>query len=196
MWNDRFNTDEYIYGKEPNHFLAESAKYLTPPGKILSLGEGEGRNAVYLASLGYSVTAVDSSIIGLRKALALAEEKNVRIKIIEADLAEYPFEIDKWDAIVSIFCHLPSALRKKVHGNIIKSLKSNGILILESYSKNQLKYKSGGPKDLDMLLDPQTTKHEFNGLELLHFETTVRDITEGALHTGEGSVIQIIGRKP
>ncbi|MCB0283434.1 MAG: class I SAM-dependent methyltransferase [Calditrichaeota bacterium] len=196
MWNERFNTDQYIYGKEPNHFLAESAKYLSPSSKILSIGEGEGRNAVYLASLGHYVTAVDSSVVGLRKALALADEKNVKIKIVETNLADYNFETEKWDAVISIFCHLPSVLRNKVHAGIIKALKSEGLLIMESYSKDQLKYKSGGPKDLDMLLDLETTKQELNGLHFLHLKTTVRDISEGAFHTGDGSVVQVIGRKP
>jgi SAM-dependent methyltransferase len=195
MWNERYNRPDYVYGKDPNTFLVQAAKYIKPAGSILSLGEGEGRNAVFLAGLGHNVTAVDNSIIGLQKTQKLADEKHVKIKTIEADLETYQFMPDAWDAIVSIFCHLPSIIRSQIHRNIIESLKKGGIFILESYSKQQLNYTSGGPKTDDMLLDLKTTLAELEGLDFISSKEIVREITEGEFHSGDGAVIQIIGRK-
>lgn len=195
MWNERYSVKEYVYGKEPNQFLVQAAKYVKPTSTILSIGEGEGRNAVFLAGLGHKVSAIDSSGVGLQKARALAEEKNVKINTVEADLNDFNFGEEKWDAVVSIFCHIPSELRIKVHQKITEALKPGGIFILESYSKDQLNYTSGGPKTDDMLIDLNTTKLELDGLEFILAEEKVREIVEGAFHTGDGSVIQIIGRK-
>src|SRR5919112_1168906 len=112
MWDERYSSEEYAYGTKPNRFLEAKVSFI-PKGKVLSLAEGEGRNAVYLAKQGYSVTAVDASIVGLNKAGKLAEENGVVVELIHADLADYDLGEDEWDGIVSIFCPLPSPLRKQ-----------------------------------------------------------------------------------
>ena len=111
MWDERYSPDEYVYGKAPNQFLEENYNAI-PKGKVLSLAEGEGRNAVFLAKQGYSVTAVDASQVGLSKAKKLAEENGVELELIRGDLVDFDIGENKWDGIVSIFCPLPSALRK------------------------------------------------------------------------------------
>ena len=113
MWDERFGSLEYIYGTEPNDFLASVASQI-PQGKVLCLADGEGRNGTYLASLGYEVFAIDQSIMGLEKAKKLAQEKQVQISTIHADLADFVIEPQAWDGIVSIFCHLPLDLRSQV----------------------------------------------------------------------------------
>jgi 2-polyprenyl-3-methyl-5-hydroxy-6-metoxy-1,4-benzoquinol methylase len=106
VWDERYSADEYVYGTSPNEFLVEKVSCI-PKGKVLSLAEGEGRNAVFLAREGYSVTAVDASLVGLNKARELAEKNDVVVEFIHTDLADYDLGEDKWDGIVSIFCPLP-----------------------------------------------------------------------------------------
>jgi SAM-dependent methyltransferase len=194
MWDERFNTPDYIYGKTPNTFLKTNANRL-PYGKILSIAEGEGRNAVFLAGAGYDVTAVDSSEVGLAKARKLAAEHNVTITTECADLSVFDFGQACWDGVVSIFCHLPPAIRAGVHKRIVRCLKPGGVLLLEGYAKNQLAYKTGGPQTAEMLFDLEEIKREFAGLLFEHASEIVRDVREGSGHTGLGAVVQIVGVK-
>jgi SAM-dependent methyltransferase len=106
MWDQRYGGKEYAYGTEPNEFLVAMASRL-PTGRVLCLGEGEGRNAVWLAGQGYDVTAVDASRVGLEKAQRLAVERGVTITTVHSDLAAYDIDSDTWDGILSVFCHLP-----------------------------------------------------------------------------------------
>ena len=114
MWDERFSEPGFAYGTEPNDFLASVADRI-PMGRVLSLAEGEGRNAVFLAGLGYEVTAVDSSRVGLAKAEGLAAERGVTIATVNADLADFEIEPGVWQGIISIFCHLPPVVRAAVH---------------------------------------------------------------------------------
>jgi len=142
IWDDRYGTDGYVYGTNPNEFLISVADQL-PVGKVLSLGEGEGRNAVYLAERGFTVVAVDSSSVGLEKALRLAGKRAVTIEAITADLGEFTIHPSAWDAIISIFCHLPTALRKSVHQKVVQGLRPGGIFVLEAYTPAQLAHGTG-----------------------------------------------------
>src|SRR5688500_3550918 len=89
MWDERYSDADFVYGKKPNDFLASLGLKSEGKQRVLCLAEGEGRNAVYLAQLGFEVLAVDQSMVGLKKALRLAEEKNVNIEIQQADLSSY-----------------------------------------------------------------------------------------------------------
>ena len=150
MWNERYGSDEYIYGTQPNIFLAENAKLLTGP--VLSLAEGEGRNAVFLASLGLEVLGVDGSEVGLAKARALAESRGADIKTEVADLATYEPPANCFGSVISIFAHLPSEIRRRLYCLVELSLKPGGIFLLEAYHKSQLSQNTGGPKDSDLLM--------------------------------------------
>ena len=194
MWDERFASLEYKYGKEPNDFLKSNFQEI-PKGKVLCIGEGEGRNAVYLAKKKYKVTALDYSIEGLKKTEKLAKENSVEVELIHADLAGYNFEQKRWQGIVSIFCHLDKINREKVHEECVNALSTNGIFLLEAYSPNQLKYDTGGPKSLALLMDLKDVKEELNGLNFILSQEMVREVFEGSLHKGIGSVIQIIGKK-
>lgn len=194
MWDKRYNTHDFAYGTEPNDFLRESMELL-PVGDALCLGEGEGRNAVFLAEHGHRVTALDASAVGLEKAKRLAVEKNVTIGIACADLADYKMEPNRWDGIVSIFCHLPSSLRKKVHRDIFQSLRPNGVFILEAYTPEQLKHGTGGPPNAAMMMSLADLRDELAGLELIVGREVTRDVNEGAFHNGRGATVQIIARK-
>ena len=141
MWDEEYSVDEYVYGESPNDFLLEMTASLKK-GNVLCLAEGEGRNAVHLARHGFSATAVDSSTVGLNKAEKLAQKHGVTIETIHADLAEYTIEENSWDSIISISCHLPPDLRRKVHRSVVSGLKEGGIYLLEAYTPKQLEFVS------------------------------------------------------
>lgn len=193
-WDERYSEPGYTYGTEPNEFVAAMAGRI-PPGRILSLAEGEGRNAVYLASLGYQVTGVDGSDVGLRKARELAAERGVTITTIQADLSTFEIEENQWDGIVASYCHLPSAIRTPLFRAAVRGLKPGGVFVLEAYSKEQLSYGTGGPQSPDMLMSLDDLTQELAGLEFVHAVTVVRDVREGSRHTGLASVVQVLGVK-
>ncbi|MDH5324964.1 MAG: class I SAM-dependent methyltransferase [Gammaproteobacteria bacterium] len=195
MWDQRYSVEEYIYGKEPNEFLAESVGKI-PKGKVLCVAEGEGRNAVFLAQQGYNVLAVDSSAVGLEKARKLAQEKGVEIQTLICDLAELKIEPESWDGVVSIFAHVPPMVRKELHTNITKGLRSGGVLVLEAYRPKQLQYKTGGPPVEELMMTLDALQQELQGLHIDYGMELDRDIVEGAFHTGKGAVVQIIATKP
>ena len=194
-WNERYGKGEFYYGTEPNSFLVEQSTLFTKGSRVLCLGEGEGRNAVYLAKLGCAVTALDSSQVGLDKLHSLAAKNNVSVKTICCDLNDYVFESDRWDAIVSIWCHLPSQLRSKVHQGVVHGLKPKGVFILEAYTPEQLKYKTGGPQDPDMLPTSKILENELSGLDAVLNVETARPVSEGIGHQGMSAVEQYVGVK-
>jgi 2-polyprenyl-3-methyl-5-hydroxy-6-metoxy-1,4-benzoquinol methylase len=194
MWDQRYNNKTYAYGTEPNDFLTSMYNKL-PKGKILCLAEGEGRNAVWLAEQGNKVTAVDASDIGLQKADKLAKARGVEVTTVHADLADYDIGTQQWDAIISIFCHLPPQLRQDVHRRCVKGLRSKGMLLLEAYTPLQLQYKTGGPPVAEMMMDMPSLRSELIGLDFLHLQECVREIHEGEFHNGTGAVVQALAQK-
>ena len=193
MWNQRYAGDEFVYGTEPNSFLVEHAGRLTGP--VLSLAEGEGRNAVYLASLGLDVLGVDSSDVGLAKAQALADSRGVTIRTEVADLESFEPAENTYGAVVSIWAHLPSRIRNRLYPLLERSLKPGGIILLEAYTVDQLARETGGPKDADMLLTRSKIEREFPNLETVLLREIDREVQEGSYHAGLSSVVQFIGRK-
>jgi SAM-dependent methyltransferase len=195
MWDERYSTQEYAYGTNPNNFLEANVSSI-PKGKVLSLAEGEGRNAVFLAKQGYSVTAVDASLVGLNKARKLAEDNGVIVEFIHTDLAEYDLGENKWDGIVSIFCPLPSSIRKQLHKKVEAALKRNGVFLLEAYTPAQLKYGTGGGNSVDVMQSKESLSLELAGLKFEHLIELERDVVEGIYHTGIGAVVQAIAFHP
>ena len=193
MWNERYGSNEFVYGTEPNSFLVENAKLLTGP--VLSLAEGEGRNAVFLASLGLDVLGVDGSEVGLAKAHKLAESRGVSIRTEVADLATYAPPANSYGSVVSISAHLPSNVRRRLYLLVEQSLKPGGIILLEAYSKSQLSRNTGGPKDPDMLMTGADIEKEFPNCEVVLCQEIEREVVEGEFHTGLASVVQFIGRR-
>ncbi|GAB2681718.1 SAM-dependent methyltransferase [Aliiglaciecola aliphaticivorans] len=194
MWDERYTDKDYAYGKQPNSFLAEHFPVI-PKGKVLSLAEGEGRNAVFLAKQGYAVTAVDASAVGLEKAELLAKENGVEIELIHADLAEFNIHEGVWDGVLSIFCPLPPELRSRVYKKAVNGLKAGGVFMLEAYTPEQLKHGTGGGKSIDSMTSKESILTDLDGLNFNHLEEIERDVIEGKYHTGRGAVIQVIATK-
>lgn len=193
-WNDRYSNTSFFYGEDANDFLKEVADQIPPQSSVLCLAEGEGRNAVFLATLGHKVSAVDQSKVGLEKLQQLAAQKNVKIDTFVADLADFKIEENTWDAIVSIWCHLPSELRAKVHASCVKGLKKSGLFILEAYTPDQLNYKTGGPDNTDLLMTESALKKELEGMAFITLKESTRVIHEGQGHNGMSAVVQVLAK--
>jgi len=195
MWDERYRREDYVYGKAPNDFLAAHAGELRP-GNVLCLAEGEGRNAVFLAGRGFDVSAVDASAVGLEKAGRLAAEHGVEIEMICADLADYDLGTARWDNIVSIYCHVPSALRAPLHRRVTAALRPGGVFLLEGYTRRQLEFDTGGPRDPDRLMSSTILARELDGLDFRRLEELEREIHEGSHHSGRSAVVQVVATKP
>jgi len=194
MWDERYSSEVYVYGTQPNDFLKENFTSI-PRGRVLSLAEGEGRNAVFLAKQGYSVSAVDSSLAGIDKGKKLARSNGVEVEFIHADLVEYDFGENQWDGIISIFFPLPSLQRQALYKKVEKGLEKNGVFLLEAYTPEQLKFNTGGGNSVDTMQSKNHVASELAGLNFEHLLELERSVIEGIYHTGTGSVVQAIARK-
>ena len=194
-WDRSYAKDDYKYGKLPNEFLRDHVGAIPPGGRLLSLGEGEGRNATFLAARGFEVVAIDASAVGLAKAEKLAQERGVRITTLVTDIAAFSFGRDAWDGIVSIWCHLPPALRARVHRELPLALRARGVLLLEAYTPRQLDFNTGGPQSRELLPTLAELRGELAGLEFEVAEERERDVHEGQAHRGHSAVVQIVARR-
>ncbi len=192
-FDQRYGSEIFFYGTEPNTFLAAFVDRLPAGGTVLSLGEGEGRNAVYLAERGFRVHALDESAVGLAKAHRLATTRGVSMTTECVDLAHYAFAPARWDAIISIWCHLPSQLRTRVHADVVRSLRPGGVYLLEAYTPAQIGRGTGGPSDPDFMPTAGMLAAELTGLNPLHVLETEREVSEGSGHRGHSAVVQWIG---
>ncbi|MDA3891101.1 MAG: class I SAM-dependent methyltransferase [Salinivirgaceae bacterium] len=192
MWNKRYAQIEYVYGKEPNEFFKEQIQKL-PNGKILLPAEGEGRNAVFAAQNNWQVEAFDSSSEAKNKAENLAKEKAVKLNYKISSFEEAKYEENTFDLIALIYAH--SSNRQQNHQKLIKLLKPGGILLLEGFSKYQIKNSTGGPKSLDLLFSPQELTADFDELSEIELTETETYLSEGEHHLGRASIIRLIGKK-
>lgn len=190
-WNERYDRDMYIYGREPAAFLKQKLDELKK-GKALVLAMGEGRNAVYLAQNGFDVTGVDISEVAIEKCNRLAKERNTTVNAVVADLTDYDLGEAQFDLITKFYYYEPS-----IFPQIIEALKPGGIFILEQFSIDHLKYRetSGfGPRNPDYLIKPNELLEHFKSLRILYYEDTVVELDEG-MHKGTAAVIRLIAQK-
>lgn len=195
MWDERYGSDEYAYGTEPNDFLVKSLRGDTS-GRALSIADGEGRNGVWLAKQGLEVHTFDGSRVGVTKALRLALSNKVTIDAVVDDMRTYEIAPSSFDVIVSIFAHTDAETRRDLHRRVVRGLRPGGVVILEAYSPRQLSFATGGPKDESLLVTTDLLRDEFQGLDIEHLVEVERDVVEGSLHTGRASVVQLIARRP
>ncbi|MEI7548022.1 MAG: class I SAM-dependent methyltransferase [Actinomycetota bacterium] len=195
MWEARYSADAYVFGTEPNEFLRDNA-HLLPAGASLCLAEGEGRNAVFLAETGRVVQSVDLTEAGVAKTLRLAEQRGVVVGALVGDLSEFHLGADCWASVVSIFAHMPPAVRRDLHNRVITALQPGGVFLLEAYTPAQIGRGTGGPALPEMTMTLDALRDELAGLEFIHAVELEREVLEGAGHTGLGAVVQVIARKP
>ena len=199
QWNERFSGENYVYGTAPNDYLRVCAARLEPIARVLCLGEGEGRNAVFLATLGHRATMVDLSETGLSKAARLAVAQGVSVECVHADLLDYAPPAEAFDAVVSIFCHLPAETRRIAHTRAALALRPGGLWIQEAYTPRQLVFATGGPPNPALLYTPELLRGdlEASGVSFVleRSEEVTREVHEGNLHTGRSAVVQVLARR-
>jgi SAM-dependent methyltransferase len=198
-WNERYSKNEFAYGEQPNNYLREQLGKLSV-GSILFPAEGEGRNAIFAARLGWTVSAFDISIEGKKKALQLAETNKVTIDYQVGELQTLDYNAEQFDVIALIYAHFPAEIKSLYHRTLGKYLRKHGLVIFEAFSKGHLDYiakneKVGGPKDLAMLFSIDEVKNDFANFEIIELVEKEIKLNEGLFHNGEGSVIRFVGRK-
>jgi len=195
MWEDRYGASpEFVYGTAPNDFLSQQLSGRAS-GVALCIADGEGRNGVYLAGLGYDVTSMDLTHAGMAKARRLALKRGVDLSTVVGDLADFDLGHQRWDLIVSIFAHTPAPIRRQVHAAIGAALKPGGRFVLEAYTPDQIGRGSGGPPVPELTMTLDALRSELGGLNIEHGVELVRAINEGPGHTGDGAVVQVIATK-
>jgi 2-polyprenyl-3-methyl-5-hydroxy-6-metoxy-1,4-benzoquinol methylase len=199
FWDDRYDESGYAYGTTPNQFLTEQQYRLNPGMKTLVVGDGEGRNGVWLATQGLNVLSIDLSPIGLAKAQALANQHQVQIQTQCADLTTWNWVVAEYDLVVSIYVHFAPEVRPQIHRSMLKSLKPGGLIILEAFNLEQLQYQqdynSGGPPIKEMLYQPEMLRQDFAGGEVLELTETITELHEGQYHDGKASVVRLVLQK-
>jgi SAM-dependent methyltransferase len=194
FWEERFKNADYAYGTEPNEFFKAFIDGCQP-GKLLLPAEGEGRNAVYAARKGWDVSAFDFSLNARRKALELAIRKNVTINYFVADIEFHELLEEDFDVIALIHIHFAPSTRKFIHGKMLHSLKKEGFLVIEAFSKNQIRFTSGGPSNPEMLYSVDDLKEDFDSLDIQILYQTEIEMNEGEFHQGTASVIRFVATK-
>jgi len=198
-WNDRYSSEEFAYGTEPNNYLKEQLEKLQP-GSILFPAEGEGRNAVFAAKSGWKTSAFDISEEGKNKALQLAKSNGVKIDYQVGELETLDFHTEQFDVIALIYAHFPADMKSFMHKVLDQYLRKGGLIIFEAFSKNHLEYvlkneKVGGPKDIGSLFSIDEIKADFPDYEVIELEEKEIELNEGVFHNGTGSVIRFTARK-
>jgi hypothetical protein len=194
IWNERYNSEDFLFGKEPNKFFKETIDKLSP-GKIMLPADGEGRNAVYAARMGWEVYAFDASSVGKDKALQLAEQEGVNISFEVSLIEDFEAHPDAYDAIALIYCHLQPSIRSAFFDKLVESLAPGGTLFLEAFRKEQLGLKSGGPSHPEMLYSAEQLTSGFSQLSNLNVTSETIWLDEGGGHQGEAKIIRLVGKR-
>jgi SAM-dependent methyltransferase len=195
-WESRYGRPEFIFGKEPNYFL-ESCKPLLPKsGKALAIADGEGRNGVWLAEQGLDVVSLDFSESAQVKAATLAKERGVDLALMRADVQAWDYPSSTFDVVIDIFTQFSSpAGRAEKWRGVFRTLKPNGLVIVQGYTPKQLEYGTGGPKNVENLYTRELLQEAFSAFYEITITEEERDMHEGTAHSGMSAVIGLTARK-
>ena len=198
FWNERFDKEEFIFGKEPNEYLVEKTKqYLKPNYKVLCIADGEGRNGVWLAKQGMQVVGFDASDIALVKAKQFAKENHVEVEYSFSDTDSFDWQANTFNAVVAIFIQFADpAMRERIFQNVYQTLKPGGIFILQGYTPKQLDYKTGGPSAIEHLYTEESIQELAKDFEVLELVSYEKVLNEGARHSGMSALLGLVAKKP
>lgn len=195
-WEARFSAPGYVFGTAPNAFLKSQAHLLKPGQKALTLADGEGRNGVWLAEQGLDVLAVDFSPTALEKSRKLAAERGVTLLTQQADLAAWEWPREAFDVVIGIFFQFATPeQRRGFFAGIKRALKPGGLLLMQNYRTEQLKYRTGGPADIERLYTRSLLQDAFGDFASLEINEHDSIISEGSGHAGMSALIDLIGKK-
>lgn len=196
-WNARYAGEDYLFGTEPNSFLASQRHLLKPGQQALALADGEGRNGVWLAEQGLRVTATDFSLVALDKARRLAKSRVVDVTFVQADLNSWEWGKERFDVVAAIFIQFAAPeLREAIFQGIRRTLVPGGLLLLQGYRPEQIQYATGGPPHAENLYTALMLRKAFADFEVLHLEEHDSEIAEGCGHHGLSALVDLVARKP
>ena len=197
MWNERYSKPGYLFGIEPARFLQEHSAHLTAGARVLAVADGEGRNSVYMASLGLDVAAMDSSHIAIEKARALAMVQGVDVAFHEADIAKWDWAEGRYDLVVAVFIQFVGPTqRDAIFKGMMRTLKPGGVLMLHGYTPEQIALGTGGPPQAENMYTVEMLKTAFADFEILELNAYERVVDEGEGHSGRSALVDLIARKP
>lgn len=197
FWNERFDKEEFIFGKEPNEYLVDQSKrFLTPGNKVLCIADGEGRNGVWLAKQGMHVVGFDASDIALAKAKQFAKDNRVEVEYSFSDTDSFTWQTNSYDAVVGIFIQFADPeMRARIFSQAHQALKPGGIFILQGYTPKQLEYKTGGPSLIEHLYTEEMIRELAEEFEILDLQCYEKELSEGARHTGMSALLGMVATK-
>lgn len=195
-WNARFSAPDYVFGTAPNAFLAANAPRLRRGRHALCVADGEGRNSVWLAEQGLDVTAFDFSPVAVDKARQLATSRGVSVRYEVASVYEWRWPTAAFDAVAAIFVQFADPpMRAFMFERMARAVKPGGLVLVEGYTPGQLKYNTGGPKQVDQLYTAALLQQAFAGFEVLELREYDSELDEGSRHRGRSAVIDFVARK-
>lgn len=196
-WDARFSSDEYIFGTEPNVWLAQHADLFKPGMRVLAVADGEGRNSVWMAQQGLQVDAFDISPVGIEKAKKLAQQQGVEVNFSIHGVEDYPWTTGDYDAVVAIFIQFADPdTRATLFKRMKSALKPDGVILLQGYTPKQLEYKTGGPPNLSHLYTEELLQDAFGDLDVSELTSYEQVLTEGTQHHGQSALIGFVARRP
>jgi cyclopropane fatty-acyl-phospholipid synthase-like methyltransferase len=196
-WTARFASPDYVFGTEPNAFLASQAPRLKRGQSALAVADGEGRNGVWLARQGLDVLSVDFAQTGQDKAKRLAATHGVTLRYELADITRWAWPPERFDVVAAIFIQfLSPAQRAAVFEGFKTTLKRGGLLLLQGYRPKQLEYKTGGPSIAENLYTSEILRNAFGDLRIVHLGEHDTEIHEGTGHKGLSALIDLVAVKP
>lgn len=191
-WDERYAGGDFQFGEAPNLYLLSQAHRLRRGMRALAVGDGEGRNGVWLAEQGLAATSVDWSAVGLAKAQALAARRGVPLATVTADVTRWDWPEAGFDVIAWIFVHLPPADRALASAGAVRALAPGGLLVMECFTPAQEGRRSGGPKDASLLWSRALVERHFAGLEVLELLEGTVALDEGPRHQGQAEVVRAV----
>lgn len=196
IWDERYAGEHYLFGTEPNAFLASQQHLLKPGMSCLAVADGEGRNGVWLAQQGLNVLSVEASPVALAKAKKLADVRGVAVEFEQADLESWEWGGNRFDVVAAIFIQFAGpGLREQMFEHIKRCLKPGGLLLLQGYSPRQLEFKTGGPSAVENLYTGPLLRELFAEMEWVHFAEHDSILHEGEGHSGKSALIDLVARK-
>jgi len=193
-WDERYRTQGYVWGLEPNVFVAELTEDL-PPGTALDLGCGQGRNAIWLARRGHEVTGIDLSPVAIEQARRLAAEAGVDVEFHAEDLTGWDPGDRRWDLVVLSYLQLPEAARRRVHAMAAKAVAPGGRLVLVAHHLDNLEHGIGGPPLPDVLYTEEQIRGDFPNLEIERLGPAIRHVTKDGVE-GDAIDLVFVGHRP
>lgn len=195
-WNQRFGGTDYLFGTEPNAWLASQQSRLKKGGRVLAVADGEGRNSVWLAAQGMHVDAFDISSVGVEKAVRLAAQKQLQVNYQLCSCEEWQWQPAHYDMVVAIFIQFADPEeRAALFANMMATLKPGGLLLLQGYTPQQLEYKTGGPPLLSHLYTEELLRGAFAAMEIIELRSYDDVLHEGEHHKGQSALIGMVAKK-